>query len=123
MTWKNTLRKQRFKRKNKGPYKGDFGTTEKITEGSKIENVRKHMYDIHNAFKDDANFKESGYFAIKAEAGEFTGRGRKRGLVWDMQTSLFGNAEDVFKHGIPILEELGYTVERKGANMIVATKK
>ena len=78
------------------------------------DGVKRHMQEIHNSFQNDPNFMEAGQFVIKVTPENFSGRGRKRGLVWDLQEAIFGSADEVFKHGIPELEKLGYKVERMG---------
>jgi len=109
MSWKNELRKApfgRFKR-NKTP---------KMTpnQQEKANGVITHMTEIVRAFENDPEYQRVGKFAIKVVPENFTGRGRKRGLVWDMQEEIFGDINFVKTHAIPELKRKGFAVTEMG---------
>tara|TARA_Y100000401_G_C8324299_1_gene227202 strand:+ start:2307 stop:2672 length:366 start_codon:yes stop_codon:yes gene_type:complete len=119
MSWKDILKQDKvekfFRRKKQQEAKPS------LNEAANIDNLKTHFQEIHEAFKNDPNFLESNKFAIKVTPENFSGRGRKRGLVWDMQESLFGNIDFVSQYAGPSFERLGYKVERLG-DMLQVTK-
>jgi hypothetical protein len=128
MTWKDILKQDGIEKAPFGRFRRNKTSAEpKLTDNQKmkIENVKKHMAEIISAYKKDPEFQKNGKFAIKVVPENFTGRGRKgsgnRKLIWEMQQEVFGDANFVQQHGIPVLEQFGFKVERMG-DMIQASK-
>ena len=126
MTWKDILKQDELQkapfgmfRRNKNPAQSN----PTLMEQERIKNVKNHMGEIVQTYKNDPDFQKFGQFNIKVVPENFEGRGRmgsgNRKLTWEMQEPLFGDFNFVQQHGIPVLEQLGFNVEKAGDLIIV----
>jgi hypothetical protein len=126
MTWKDILKQDELQKAPFGMFRRNKNPAESkpsLVEQDRIRNVKNHMGEIVSAYKNDPDFQSMGQFNIKVVPESFEGRGRMgsgdKKLTWEMQEDLFGDANFVQQHGIPVLEQFGFNVEKAGDLIVV----
>ena len=126
MTWKNILKQDELNKAPFGRFKRNKKPSMSVMEHQQAERVKLHMQDIHNHYSNDANFQKLGRFQIKTTKEQRLGsagqpdKSSSSGLIWLMEEDAFGDIQFIAKHGIPVLETLGYEAEKIGGNYATA---
>jgi len=117
MDWKNELRKTPFfSRKPKQP---------KMLQNEQ-ENINRVKITAANKIK--GYLEKEGKLSIKVvDSGTFLGNMRIRGegtgyAIVDMLDSIYGDSDFVFSNLAPALEQMGFTVQRHGNELLQVMK-